>query len=136
MSKFKSAEAANKTPSTIVEVKRVFSNPRRVWKPDEKLSAPNAPPNDAPVRCKITLTMMSIESTICTYGSACWRRSMWQNPNKNRPRGQLRPQIASRRLAMYNLPVAGRDIRLSSRIIYIKSFIYGKKDQKNSNKKD
>ena len=53
----------------MVARKRVFSNPLRVWKPELKLSAPKAPPKDAPVRCNSTQTMRSTERTICTYGS-------------------------------------------------------------------
>ncbi len=41
------------------------SNPRRVWKPDEKLSAPNAPPIEAPVRCKSIAATRMAERPIC-----------------------------------------------------------------------
>ena len=71
-----SAEIAKRTPSTMVAPNSVFSRPRRVWKPDEKLSAPKAPPSEAPVRCRITAIIMSTDSAICTYGRIPWRKTI------------------------------------------------------------
>ena len=73
-----SADRAKRIPRTIVAVKSVFSNPRRVWKPELKLSAPNAPPKDAPVLCIKIVTIRSAESAICTYGSTPWRNPIIQ----------------------------------------------------------
>ena len=76
-----SAESVKSTPSTIVALKSVFSSPRRVWKPELKLSAPNAPPKDAPVRCSKTDAIKRIARMICTYGSAVWRRPIDGHPS-------------------------------------------------------
>ena len=73
--------------------------PRRVWKPDEKLSAPKAPPKEAPVRCKRMQAISRIESPICTNGSTVGRKAMWSH-------GSTAPlclqQIARLGMATYN----------------------------------
>jgi len=71
-----SAERAKRMPRAMVAWKSVRSSPRRVWKPDEKLSAPKAPPKLEPVRCKSTAMMSRAESAICTYGSIPWRKTI------------------------------------------------------------
>src|SRR3989344_44179 len=76
MIKLTSAESAKRIPSAMVTWKSVRSKPRRVWKPDEKLPAPNAPPIDAPVRCKRIAAMRRSERTIWIYGSICWSKTI------------------------------------------------------------
>ena len=71
-----SADMANRIPRIIVAQNNVFSNPRLVWKPELKLSAPKAPPSDAPVRCKRMAIISSTESTICTNGREYWRKAI------------------------------------------------------------
>lgn len=73
MMRLTNADSANSIPKTIVVWKSVFSSPRRVWNPVEKLSAPNAPPKLAPVRCNKTAIISNAESTICAYGKIACR---------------------------------------------------------------
>ena len=63
-------------PRIMVAKKSVFSNPLRVWNPELKLSAPKAPPKDAPVCCKRIVMIRSTDSAICTYGKILWRATM------------------------------------------------------------
>jgi hypothetical protein len=92
-------EASDRMMITIQQLLQVaeFERGGKALKPDEKLSAPNAPPSDAPVRCKMTATMMSADNAICTYGSPCWRRSMWRNPSKGGASGQFLAQRKCRK---------------------------------------
>ena len=53
----KKAERANKIEMTMVEINKTFSNPRRVWWTELKLSPPKALPRLASDCCsKITAT--------------------------------------------------------------------------------
>ena len=60
----KKAEMAKATARTMVALKVNFSKPRRVWKPELKLS-PKAPPNPAAVRCNKMPTDKSTAKVTC-----------------------------------------------------------------------
>lgn len=58
----KNADRAKAIESAIVALKVNFSKPRRVWKPELKLS-PKAPPSPAAVCCSKTPTVRSTAKT-------------------------------------------------------------------------
>lgn len=61
---------AKSIETTMVIMKSVFSNPRRVWKAELKLSLPpKAPPTCEPVLCSKIAVRSTTASTICMYGS-------------------------------------------------------------------
>ncbi len=64
-------EAMTKSAATtIVPLKRVFSKPRRVWKPLEKPSPPpKAPPRPASDLWVMINMINTIDSTTCAYGN-------------------------------------------------------------------
>ena len=76
MSKFTNADSTKRMLRAMVARKRFFSNPRRVWKPELKLSTPKAPPKDAPVRCSKIAPINRTASPICTKGNTPWRRTI------------------------------------------------------------
>ena len=63
------ADTAKRIPTTIVVIKRNFSNPRRVWYSPPPSPPPSAPPTPAPDCCSSIATTKIIDSIICIYGN-------------------------------------------------------------------
>jgi len=64
------ADKAKSIPKVIDILKSIFSEPRRVWKPELKLSpAPKAPPIPVPVCWRRIVMMRRMESPICINGN-------------------------------------------------------------------
>ena len=58
----------NKTPRTIVAIKRAFSKPRFVRKALIPLDPPKEPPTPAVDGCRSTTTTRMTETVICAIG--------------------------------------------------------------------
>lgn len=78
-------ESTKSIARTMVALKINFSAPRRWLKVELKLSAPKAPPKEAPLCCKRMPAMSRRDSAICRYGSPAVSNSISESiPNRSK----------------------------------------------------